>query len=890
MSWLSRFANTFRPGRLHTELEEELAFHIEERTRALIAQGMTERQARQAARKQLGSQLQLRETSHEAKAFVWLESILRDIRFGTRVLRKERTVTAAAVVSLGLALGVCIAAFSLIDVLILRPLPVPHPRELVALSYPGSGRPGPSGVVENDTRFSYPMFQRLRQAAGADIELFGIAFSNSFSTAAFAGASGEYHLRVESLTGNGFQALGLRPAAGRLFTAADDRPDSPPVVAISHGLWMQHFSGARSAIGQWMTIAGKQYQIAGVVQDGFTGLVPGYLTDAWIPLARNLRPAWIENDRETPLQIWGRLGAGRSPAFARAELQAVFTNFRRENTAGTFRDLPLYLTSAAKGEASLFRKQFRQPLWILGLISVLILAIACSNVANLLIARSAVRAREMALRIAIGAGRGRLLQQLLIESSLLAGMACVLALVFAGYTAPLVVSQLGPSDFPAYLDAGINGRVLGFAFACAALTAVAFGIIPALRASAIAPHAALQSDAAKSSGRSGALRTILSIQVAFSMAVLLLSGLLVTSFRNLMSVDPGFSKDRILLFDLSLKSPLDAPAQKAACEKLLGVVRQAPGVEAAGVSNLALMGGAFGPMIAPRIRLPGRDWEPARPFYMAVSPGFLETMKIHLLAGRAFDSSDARTAKDSPVLVNQAFADRYFPGQRVLGQNVEQLSDDPDPVRLTIIGVVGNVRYNNLREKFTPTIYTPLITVRGVSLAVRTSGDPRGFAASLRRTIEDANRDVKVDRVTTQATHIDDAVLAERLLAILGGLFAAIALILVTVGLYGVIRYAAARRRKEVGIRIALGAEPPAVLRLIWSDVAIPVVAGLVVGIAGGAAASRYLESMLFDVKPTDPGSMAVPVLCILLTSLAAALPPAIRSSRIDPMSVLRHE
>jgi len=890
MSLLSRVANVFRAGRVHAELEEELEFHVEERTRALVADGMAAGPARAAARRQLGARLHLRERSYDAKSLAWLESVLRDLRFGFRILRKERTVTSAAVLSLALALGVCTAAFSLIDALILRPLPVARPHELVALTYPGSGRPGPSGEVEDEERFSYPMLQQLRQAGGSDIDLFGATFSSNFSAATLSGSLEEFHLRVESLTGGGFEVLGVKPAVGRLFTAADDRADAPRVAVLSHAFWTRQFAGAAGVTGQWLTVAGTQYQIAGVAEEGFSGLGPGYLTDVWVPLVTTVRTARLADPDAALLHIWGRIPADHSWIPAGEKLQAAFSNFRREQGGASVHDLPLRVRSAATGEASLFRKQFRRPLWVLGMISLLILAIACSNVANLLIARSAARGREMALRLAIGAGRGRLIQQLLIESALLAGAACALALVFAGYMAPFVVSQLGPSDFPAYLETGIDGRVFGFAVICAAATAVAFGLIPALRASAAAPNLALQADNSKASSRSGTLRAVLSVQVAFSIAVLLLSGLLVTSFRKLMSVDLGFSKDRVLLFDVAATSPVDKAAQAAAAAQLLDRLRRSPGVEAAGLSNLALVSGAFGPMIWPQIRLPGRDWERARPLYMAVSPGFFETMRIRLLAGRVFDPSDVPAAASSAVIVNQAFLGQFLHGEAALGRRLEQLGDDPQPISLTIVGVVANVRYNNLREKFTPTIYTPLMALNGAHLAVRTAGDPRGFANALRKTIEESNRALKVTRVTTQSTHIDDAVLSEHLLAVLGGLFAAIALLLVTIGLYGVIGYAAARRRKEVAIRIALGAPRPAVLRLMWSDVAIPVAAGLAAGIAGGALAARFLESLLFEVKSTDAASLAVPVICIVLTSLAAALPPALKASKTDPMSVLRHE
>jgi predicted permease len=416
---------------------------------------------------------------------------------------------------------------------------------------------------------------------------------------------------------------------------------------------------------------------------------------------------------------------------------------------------------------------------------------------------------------------------------------------------------------------------------CAALTAVGFGLVPALRASAVSPDLALKADSGRQTRQTGALRTVLSVQVAFSIAVLFLSGLLLLSFRKLARVDPGFAKDRVILFDIESHGP---PAQ------LLQTVRRLPGVEAAGMSGMALLSGAFGPHILPTVRLPGHDWDAVHPSYLSVSAGFFQTMQIRLLAGREFDDADQPTNTSSPVIVNQAFAEQFFPGQPVLGRQFERRGDDPDPIVHTIVGLAANARYNNLRETtFAPTVYAPLLSADG-RLEVRTAGDPRTMLAGLRRQIEAANHSWKVTGATLQSTLIDDTILTERLLALLGGLFAIIALLLSTVGLYGVIRYATARRRKEVGIRMALGARRSTVLRLVWSEVAAPVLTGLVTGIVGGTVAARYLQSVLFEVNPTSFSSLAAPVACIVLTCIVAAVPPALRTARMDPMTVLRHE
>ena len=437
MSWISRFANLFRSGRLGRDLNDELQFHIEARIAELTAKGMTPDDAAREARRHFGNQLLLRESSRDAKMFAWLDSIFQDLRFGLRMLRKNAGVTAAAVLSLSLAIGACTGAFSLIDALILRPLPVRDPGELVYCSYPMFGvAPG------EDTSINDALYNRLLHAADRKIELFGTSFG-PLDSVAFAGP-GEEEDKVQTqwISGDGFRILEIQPALGRSLTAADD---GRAVAVLSYSFWNRRFGSSPTVLGRWFVFRGKQFQVVGVTRKGFDGLSPGYRVDLWFPATHEAAvpvpdAGWNE--------VWGRLKRSVEPEQARQALQVAFTNYRRDHAdefirAGgrpdqlaKYKNAPLSLRSSARGTASMVRMDFERPLWILAVVVALVLLIACSNVANLLFARAAAREREMAMRISIGAGRARLIQQLLIESGLLAGAACVLGLGIAyGYGA-----------------------------------------------------------------------------------------------------------------------------------------------------------------------------------------------------------------------------------------------------------------------------------------------------------------------------------------------------------------------------------------------------------------------------------------------------------------------
>lgn len=895
-----RLTRALRPARTAADLDEELRFHLERRAEDLIASGIPREEALRTARRQLGNPLATREISHEIRSAVWLEAMFRDFRFGLRMLSKYRAASVAAIASLALAIGACTAAFSLIDALTLRPLPVRDPAELVDLARVFPPFMSPENQPREFDSFSYPEFQLLRGAAADSADLFLYQYMAGYHPAVFDDSGGaSENIRPVPIDGRGFDILGVKPALGRLIQPDDDSiRDGHMVAVLSYAFWKRRFAGSPSAIGRTVTFDGFTYQIVGVAEPSFTGLHPGYLVDLWTPFSTHAAARLFAEDVDLA-PIWARIHPGVNRTALRDRLQAAFTNHLRErvhvnpprNMQGEklaqYAAQPLLLRDASRGGGrdSLFRAQFREPFLVLGLICALLLLVACSNVANLMLARASSRDAEMALRISLGAPRRRLIQQLLIESGQIAVVATILAVIFAALAAPVIVARLGPSEFPAFLDVSPGARSIAFAAALSLLSTLLFGLTPALEASAARPEAALKSPG--HSARSAALGWMLAAQVGFSVAILFLSGLLLLSFRKLIAVDTGFDARNVILFDLAprdrlIRSPEAGP-------KLLEKIRALPGVASASLTAQRPMGGDMVWIMTPFIRFSGRAKETIHPTEIQVSGGFFNAMRIRWIAGRDFLPEEFARPTDS-VIVNQAFAGTFFGGGNPIGETFEAIGDRGDPVRHQIVGVCGTIRYNNLREPDRPTFYAPLTDASRAVLNVRAATSSATMLGWLRREVESAAPTLTVRASILLESQISNTLLRERLLALLAGFFSVVALLLAAVGLYGVIHYAAVRRTREIGIRIALGARRASVVRLVVGRISIPVTLGIAVGIAGGIALARYLVSQLFGVKPTDFASLAAPIACILFTAVAAALPPALRAAAADPLIALRHD
>jgi predicted permease len=885
---------------LEEQLEKELRFHLDQHAAGLVARGEDAREARRQAALTLGGSEQVKENCRDARGTSWLENLFRDFRFGFRMLNKYRTASLAAIASLALAIGACTGAFSLIDALIFRPLPVLDPNQLIDLAVVLPPFFSADNVARESDGFSFPEYQLLRKTAQDRADLFAMGLSGGLQPAIFDMGDINENIRADSISGAGFGILSIKPVLGRLIQPKDDSlAGGHPVAVLSYAFWQRRFGSSPSVLGHWVTVGHKQFQIVGVAAAPFSGVQPGYLTDLWLPLSLAADPNALADPDRGSVHVWGRLHQGVKGSQLREPLQAAITNFLREririnpprNLHGAqlqqFAGAPLHVRNASRGLDSLFRVQFRRPLRILMLICMLLLLIACANVANLMLARASARDGEMALRVSLGAAKARLIQQMLIEGGQLAFLAGALALLFAALAVPATVTRLGSTEFPAWLNVSLNYRVVLFAASLSLLTMMLFGIVPALRASSVSPNTALKAAAVRHSASMRSLRWMLTAQIGFSVAVLFLSGLLLLSFRKLIAVDLGFVPDHVVLFDLAPRNPESHRQDSGA--KLLDHLRDLPFVQAASISEQRPMGGDLVWIMLPIIRLPGRANETVRPTQVPVSRGFFSAMQIRWIAGRDFLPQEI-AGNSSPVIVNQAFASKFFTGRNPLGQVFDKFGDDPTPVKERIIGVVANARFNNLREPEGPTMYTPLREIAGATLNVRIRSRASALIPSLRKEIEAAAPELMVRGSISLQAQIDNTLISERLLALLAGFLSVVALVLASVGLYGVINYAAVRRTREIGIRIALGARRSAVVQLVVSETSVPVVAGIAIGILTGIGLARYLASQLFEVKPVDFWSLFAPLICILIAAGAASLPPAFHAASRDPLAALRHE
>lgn len=820
----------------------------------------------------------------------WTESILRDVRLGLRMLRTSPAVAATSILSLGLALGACVAAFSVVDALILRSLPVRDPGRLVYLGFPTYTSERPESDTYND-----PLFVRLRDAGRGHVDLFAMS-TQVMRAVIFGGGDGEKEkVRTQFMSGDAFDLLGAAPAMGRLLSRQDDQSAAVAAV-ISHAFWMRRFGGDPRIVGSWLSLDVRPFQIVGIASARFTGVEPGRPTDVWLPYA-SYNPRAFGNPQFNWFRIFGRLNADVRVEQAQTVLQAAFTSFRAEYAAQLveldrspqnlkrFLETPLYVRSAGNGPSPL-RREFERPLWILTLIAALIVVVAGSNVANLFLARAAAREREMALRVSIGASRSRLIQQTLVESTLVALAACALGLVFAAIAAPSVVRLLGSADDPVHLDLAMDWRLAAGAAAMTLLTTALFGLTPALRASAVAPVTALKTGGDRTGTRTRMMRPFVVLQVAFSVLVLFIGGLLVLSFARLSRVNPGFASSNVLLVSIEPIQRTDAGRQRAALFELIDRLRSIAGVEAVSSAEFNLLGRAW----THNLRIPGQQYETVESTVAPVTSGFFETMNIAVRAGRVFDRRDIASEHANAIVVNEAFVRRYFGDRPAVGRTLDtRFGDMDDPGVHEIVGVVADTRYD-LRKPAAPMIYIPLRLRSTGTIHVRGTGDDTALVSRIREEIRGGSAVFRVTSIRPQSEAIGQTLLRERLLALLSGYFASIGLVLVAVGLYGILSYSVHQRTREIGIRVALGARQLGVIRLVLAQTGTMGAIGAVCGLAGGLYVSRFVEALLFEVTPRDFWSLALPLALLVLAAVLAAMRPAVRAARVDPVIALRYE
>jgi predicted permease len=911
MNWLRELARRFRMlmhrRQFDTDLEEEMRLHLELRQQQQIECGMTPDDARAAATRGFGNVTSLKEKSQMAWGWEWFEHLVQDMRYGLRMLRKSPGFTTVAVVTLALGIGANTAIFSLINVVALRSLPVPSPQQLVLLQW--RAHTGPSsnqsyvygGCPEGRTwvsgcSFSYPMFQQILAEQNVFSGLF--AFATRSADLSINGRANQ--LQGAFVSGEFFSTLGARASIGRTLDSIDDADGADPVIVLSYGYWQDQLGSDASIVGKTAIVNRKPFRIVGVAQRGFQ-LDPGIPMDFWLPLFFQPEVDPYLPKRTASNSLWldlmARLKPGASPERAAVVLTTIFVPPSTSGANPIFKpeDAPqIVLTSATQGLATL-RKDFSVPLFVLMTAVGMVLLIACANVAGLMLVRSSARQKEMAVRSALGAGRRRIIRQLLTESVLLAAVGGALGILLAELGAKSLASFLSMNWYsPLQMDVSIDRHVLGFTLVVSIVVGILFGLAPSLRGSRIELTPVLK-ESGRQSG-SAAKRTMLLnnmlvvAQVAISIVVLDGAGLLVRTLVNLRTMNVGFQTRNVLLFsvDMTLSGyrAFNDPRSYKAEQDLRNRFSALPGVKSASYSMVALLSGSN---MNSEFNLPGRPKSSALSAdELPVGPEFFETMQIPLLTGRAFSAADFESsAKPEPVIINQTFARKLFGQENPLGRGVsEAYSDKP---QWQVIGTVRDAKYASLRSEVRPTVYT-LDRNSGASFELRTKGDPRLLIPIIHEVVRQADPSFLIADMKTQLEQIDQSLYQERLIAALSGLFGILAVILASIGLYGLVAYGVARRRHEIGVRMALGAQPYEIFRLMARQGLVLTFAGVAIGVGVAAGITRYLQSLLFGVQPTDPWTFGSMAILLTLVALAACYIPARRAMRVDPMIALRYE
>ena len=798
------------------------------------------------------------------------DSLRADFIFAWRQLNKRRVTSLAAVLSLGLGIGACTAAFTIVDALFFHALPIAHPERLYALN-----QPKPAG------NFTYAQFRGMRASVQDQADLIAVSGAPSLDIA-FDSSQELEPIHGQFVSGWMFSDFGLHPALGRLLTVNDDlTPGASPVAVLSYDYWTRRFARDPNVIGRTLRIgpdwrtgeSPKVFEIAGVAPQGFTGTETGVAIDIFLP---TMMQAMVENPVASIFRVFAYVHPGAEINPVRDRLLATLNRERpQDHTA-------LLVESAAAGASDL-RTGYAQPLAALSIMAALVLLIACANVANLLKAQTAARSREIAVRTAVGATRGRIFQMVLVESSIHAFLAAAAGALFALWAGPFVIGRINPPDNPARLSLTLDWRVAAFSLALIVASTLLFGAGPAVYASRQATKAL------KGSGTAVAT----AVQAAFCFLVLFLAGLFLTSFERLSSQPTGIAANGLLNLNITTTQPREPPVL---WDQITARLRGLPGIETAAYADWPVLDGNG--YKTTDISINGAPPNGVTAWNMNVSPGWIGALGIPLLAGRDLLPSDPPGA----VIVNEEFAKAFFNAENPVGKTFQFTWSAFAGRTLTVVGLARNARYRFLRQEMLPVAYTNFRDGRGLlqggTIVVRTASanpsalasNPLSLAALLRQEVSRANPDFRVSSVQSQQSLIDHQTLRDRLLALLASFFAAVALLLAGVGLYGVLDYSVFQRRREIGIRMAVGARASHIIRGVTLGILMWVLAGSAAGLALGIASARYLASLLYQVKPTDASSLAIPALALLAAAILAALPPVLRAIRVDPVEVLRAE
>jgi putative ABC transport system permease protein len=867
---------------VEADVDDEIRFHLEMLERDFLAAGLPPAAAREEALARFGDPARVARwlRDHDTRRLrrhrriESMSDLLQDARYGLRRMWQGPAFTLSIVLVLALGIGATTAIFSVLDAALLRPLPYPDPERLVAVY--------DLGPDDNEYPVSFPEYADWQRAPEVFEDL-GAYFT---TTLPLTGGGEPEMLNLVQMSAGVTRMLGAVPSVGRTFTPAEDSPSAERVVMLSEGLWRRRFGGDPKILGRTILLSELPFTVIGIIPPGRRSIVPTSLAsarevDAWIPLRLDEENA--PRDLQF-LDVVGRLRPGLEFAVAQERIASFADRVRK--TGVTDRGIRLgRLERLVIGNA--------RPLLIaLAGAACMVLLLVCTNVANLLLARAVVRRREIAVRSALGAARGRILRQLLIETLLLAllGGAAGVLVARAGVAG---FQALSPGSVPRLAEAAVDARMLGFALVLSLLTGLLFGLLPALRASRADLGEVMKAGAPGSIGGSARDRlrgALIVAEVALSFALLIGAGLLIRSLDRLLAVDKGFDSERVIsAFVLLPFSRYPEEHQHATFfRELRERVAALPGVEAAAhVNNPPLTGGANG-----GFGIEGRTYPPdAEPFAWkrVVSPGYFEALRIPVLAGRAFDERDAAGAP-AVAVVNQAFARRYFPGESPLGKRIDFRWEVTGLQE--IVGVVGDAREQGLHQPAEPAIYLPFEQRpdEWAYLVVRTSGDPASLVPSLRQAVASLDRNLPLSEVRTMEEVVSQGLAERRFAMSLFGVFSALSLVLAALGLYAVISYAVMQRRQEIGIRMALGARAEHILGSVLRQGLALSAAGVALGALAALGLGRFLSGLVFGVGTTDPATFAGVALLLVLTAFVASLVPALRATHLDPASVLRSE
>jgi predicted permease len=829
-----------------------------------------------------------------------MEQIASDLRFAGRMLRKNPGFSAVIVATLALGIGANTAIFTLMDQVLLRPLPVTAPHELVLLDGQGIF----TGSTEEDRTFSYPMYLALRDDGGAAFSSL-VARFGSQATLTWRGRT--ERANAELVSGNYFADLGLRPALGRALAPEDDRtPGAHPLAMLSHGFWTRRFGADPGVLGQTLALNGQALTIVGVAPAGFNGLEVGRAADVFAPITMRGALTPTRNDifewRSRWLHVVGRLRPGVDRRQAKAAIDVAYRHALVEDAKtlrtydpahrAEFLAKQIDLLPGAAGYSDL-RAEITAPLVVLMGMVGLVLLIACANVANLLMARATARQKEVAVRLSLGASRGRLVRQLLVESLVLALLGAAAGILVAGWAGELLVRALPFDDAARVFSSDPDLRVGLFTLSVSVVTGLLFGLAPALQLTRPSVAHTLKDEAASVVGGSGGRlrRGLVVAQVALSLLLLVGAGLFARSLHNLRELDPGFRTDRLVTFSVQpAQMGYDDARVQAFAVRVQDELRALPGVTNAAPGTGRLMSNSAWRRtvkVLGRERKEGEDWSPQTSL---VAPGFLDTVGFTLLSGRDFSPGDG-TGAPRVAIVNQAFARFFFDGQDPTGRRFGWGREKGDEIE--IVGLVKDVKVNNLRDETPRMVYVPLAQqerVAGFSCYVRTALSEAALVPAIRQAVARVDPLIPVYDLATMEQQIGESLFAERMVAVLSAAFGLLATLLAAVGLYGVMSYSVSRRTREIGIRLALGAPRERVLGMVLREVGTLGAWGLGLGLPVALGLSRLVAAQLFGLPPHDPLTLGSATLLLAGVTLLAGLVPARRAMRVDPMLALRYE